>query len=468
LRYDEAAPPRVLRPFGGAFCTGRPGEMQVSRRAALAKSGSWTHQYSDLGNSSCSTDELVRGELHALWFRDVDLEMPQRHGRGPAPVYDRGRMFVEGINALRAVDAYNGRSLWEFPLPGILAAYSADHLSGAAVTGSNLCVQGDDVYVHDKEHCYRLDAATGRKLGAFAPPPHRDGTPGHWGYLACDGDLLYGTLANPQHVVRFGWKRADMTDLWSESTAFFALDAKTGKLRWRYDAVDSIRHNAIAISDGTVYLIDRKVAEEDKLNPAAKLPADGKLPPVTKVNQPEGNLVALDKATGEPLWKKPGAFGTMLVYSREHDALLMGYQSTRFKIPSEVGGRLAVYRGSTGDQLWDKQAKYVTRPFINDDAVYTQGGAWELLTGVERPFEFARSYGCGQISASKNLMLFRSATLGYRSLSAEAKSENFGGIRPGCWINALPVGGLVLVPDASAGCNCSYQNRSWMALEGDD
>ena len=25
---------------------------------------------------------------------------------------------------------------------------------------------------------------------------------------------------------------------------------------------------------------------------------------------------------------------------------------------------------------------------------------------------------------------------------------------------------LVLVPDASAGCACSYQNRSWMALSG--
>jgi hypothetical protein len=45
---------------------------------------------------------------------------------------------------------------------------------------------------------------------------------------------------------------------------------------------------------------------------------------------------------------------------------------------------------------------------------------------------------------------------------------NFGGVRPGCWINSLPVGGLVLVPDASAGCQCSYQNRSWVALEGSE
>jgi hypothetical protein len=66
------------------------------------------------------------------------------------------------------------------------------------------------------------------------------------------------------------------------------------------------------------------------------------------------------------------------------------------------------------------------------------------------------------------LLLFRSATLGYKDLSREAGTENFGGIRPGCWINAIPAGGLVLVPDASAGCRCSYQNRSWMALQGSE
>ena len=107
--------------------------------------------------------------------------MPQRHGRGPAPLFHDGRMFVEGINALRAVDAYNGRNLWEFALPNVLSAYSADHLSGTAVTGSNFCVAGDSVYVHDKKHCYRLDAATGRKLGEFPAAATRDGTPGHVG-----------------------------------------------------------------------------------------------------------------------------------------------------------------------------------------------------------------------------------------------------------------------------------------------
>jgi outer membrane protein assembly factor BamB len=461
LSADEL--PKALRPSGGVACSGPLGKMQVFTRPALAKTGSWTHQYSDIGNSSCSTDEVVKGQLNALWFRDVDLEMPQRHGRGHAPLFQDGRMFVEGLEALRAVDAYNGRNLWEFPLPNIQQAFNSDHLVGTAVTGSNFCVADGSVYVHDKEHCYRLDAATGKKLGEFTPPKGKDGKAGAWGYIACDGKLLFGTLANSQHQVRYAYLRGDMSEIWGESSTFFALDAKSGELRWRYDAQDSIRNNAIAIGQDRVFLIDRSIANEDKWDPADQ---SRKLPAVKEVKHPLGKLLAFDLATGKKLWEEQEAFGTMLAYSAKHDALLMGYQSTRFKLPSEVGGRIAVFRGKSGETLWNKAAKYITRPLINDRTIYAQGGAWDLVTGEEQPFEFQRSYGCGQIAGSKHMLLFRSATLGYLDLSGGSNVENFGGIRPGCWINALPVGGLVLVPDASAGCQCSYQNRSWMALTG--
>jgi hypothetical protein len=119
----------------------------------------------------------------------------------------------------------------------------------------------------------------------------------------------------------------------------------------------------------------------------------------------------------------------------------------------------------SGAPLWDREAVYKTRPVINDGVVYTEGGAWDLKTGKSVPWAFRRSYGCGQISASRHLMLFRSATLGYLDLSREVGTENFGGIRPSCWFNAIPAGGLVLVPDGSSKCACSYQMRAWLALQ---
>ena len=38
----------------------------------------------------------------------------------------------------------------------------------------------------------------------------------------------------------------------------------SGEFRWRYDAERAIRHNAIAIGGGRVYLIDRPVAMFDR------------------------------------------------------------------------------------------------------------------------------------------------------------------------------------------------------------
>jgi len=457
----EAA--RVQRPHGGALCLGPSGAMQVTVRGSLPSAGTWTHQYSNAGNTGCTIDE-VKGPLRALWYRDIDLELPQRHGRGPAPLYDNGRMFVMGMDAMVAVDAYNGRLLWRFDVPGALTDYNADHLTGTAATGSNFCVDSDSVYVRNGGTCYRLDARSGKKLATFQAPKHVDGTDAVWGYIAAHNGILYGTAVNQEHIVRHGWRPADMSNLFSESKFLFAFDIPEEKLLWRYDAEESIRHNAIAMGGPRLYLIDRALAEGDLLKWAERR---GEAPPA-KFEHPPGKLVCLDARTGKVEWtKEEDIFGTVLQYSEPNDVLLMSYSSTRFKLPSELGGRLAAFRGESGYRIWDKQAKYITRTLINDRTIYAQGGAWDLLTGEDQPFDFTRSYGCGQLAGSKNLLLFRSATLGYYDLNGEKRTQSFGGVRPGCWINTIPVGGIVLVPDASAGCTCSYQTRAWLALQGD-
>ncbi len=459
LRAEAA---RVQRPHGGVLCLGPSGDMQVSVRGSLPSAGSWTHQYSNAGNTGCTIDE-VKGPLRALWYRDIDLDLPQRHGRGPAPLYENGRMFVMGLDGMVAVDAYNGRVLWRFAVPGALKDYNADHLTGTAATGSNFCVDNDNVYVRNGSVCYRLDARTGKTLATFHAPKHKDGQEATWGYIACSNGVLYGTAVNRDHIVRHGWRPADMSNLFSESKFLFAFDVHEGKLLWRYDAQESIRHNAIALGNERVYLIDRALAEGDLLKWAERR---GEAPP--KFEHPPGKLIALNARTGQVEWtSEQDIFGTVLQYSEPNDVLLMSYQSTRFKLPSEQGGRLAAFRGSNGYRIWDREAKYITRTLINDRTIYAQGGAWDLLTGEEQPFDFTRSYGCGQLAGSKNLLLYRSATLGYYDLAGEKRTRNFGGVRPGCWINTIPVGGIVLVPDASAGCVCSYQTRAWLALQGE-
>jgi outer membrane protein assembly factor BamB len=165
----------VQRPWGGQVCTGPVGDMQTATRGPLEGAGSWTHQNSDAANTLCSTDP-VKGPLRTLWFRDVDLELPQRHGRGPAPLFHEGRLFHEGMDELVAVDAYNGRPLWRFEMKGVLHAYDADHIVGASQTGSNFCAAGDSLYARYGGVCYRLDAATGKIVAALTEagfPPHQ-------------------------------------------------------------------------------------------------------------------------------------------------------------------------------------------------------------------------------------------------------------------------------------------------------
>ncbi|MEO2025457.1 MAG: PQQ-binding-like beta-propeller repeat protein [Fuerstiella sp.] len=465
---DSAEALRLQRPYGGVACLGPIGSMSVNTRGPLEGAGEWTHLYSNPANTLCSTD-TIKGPLTAVWFRDIDLDLPQRHGRGPSPLFHEGRLFAEGLDELLAVDAYNGHPLWRSQQKGILDAYNADHLAGTAVTGSNICIAGDSIFLRNGPTCLRIDVATGKVRATFTAPPHPDGKPSTWGYIACEDGVLFGSTSNEAHIVRHAYIRADdhMQRQFSESTSLFAFDVATEKLLWRYDAQESIRHNAIAIGAGHVHLIDRALALDDLLSnaPARR----GQKPKTPPVGHESGQLITLDAKTGARKWKTDEeVFGTTLAFSARHDIVLMFYQPTRFKLPSEVGGRIAAYHATDGYRLWEKKVSYTTRPLINEDTIIAHPSALDLVSGEAKPMAVPKSYGCGQLSGSRNLLMFRSGTLGYFDFTRDAGTENYGGIRPGCWINALPVGGLVLLPDASSGCTCSYQNRSWMALEGSD
>jgi outer membrane protein assembly factor BamB len=396
-----------------------------------------------------------------LWFRDTDLTMPSRHGRAPSPLVAEGRMFVEGLDSVRAVNIYNGSVLWQSPLKGLLGPYHQDHLTGVAATGSNICLGQDRLFVHTGRKCLALDVKTGAQVASWETPATAAAKPGRWGYLAYRDGILFGSVANEKHMVTESWKaylgKLDMSELLSESVMLFALDARTGAPKWTFTPQHSIRHNAIAIGHGRVCLIDRPVATGD--TPAAE--ARGARP-----NQPAGRLVCLDSETGKVLWEnETGIFGTLLALSEEHGVLLMSYQPSTFQLNSERGGRMAAFRIADGVQLWDEAARYRSRPIVNGRTIYAEPGKWDLLTGQRLPFNFSRSYGCGILAGSKRLLVYRSATIGYYDLEGKGKTENYGGIRPGCWINAIPAGGLVLLGDAASWCTCSYLNQATVALE---
>ncbi|MFC2075922.1 PQQ-binding-like beta-propeller repeat protein [candidate division KSB1 bacterium] len=473
---------RVLRPYGGTALIGAPGGMKKSVRESLVGADpEWSHQYHDPANTITSSDELVKGPLSILWFNDNDLDMPSRHGRGVGPLFSKGRLFVEGLNALRAMDAYNGRTLWELPLPDIMKLNDQEHLVGTAGTHGNMCLEADRIYLRSGgdrtngdyagKSCLVIETATGRRSAEYRMPagPEEDNDR-YWGYIAVDDGTLFGSVADLEHIVGKAYRESDMNKLFTESREFFAMDAASGEPKWTFTPEHSIRHNAIAIGGGVVYLIDRAPAIADAIrrNPHRRQAGSETAPA-----HPLGKLLALDASTGKTIWQNDkNIYGTLLALSIEHDVLVMTYQFTTFRQPSELGGMMTAFRASTGERLWEiptgddgeRGRRYKSRAMINDRVVYLEPDAYDLLTGNKLDFDLQRSYNCGIIAGCRNTLVFRSATLGYVDLTAADGTENFGGLRPGCWINALPVGGIVIMPDATARCNCSYLNKASIAL----
>ncbi|OGV70861.1 MAG: hypothetical protein A3K19_08040 [Lentisphaerae bacterium RIFOXYB12_FULL_65_16] len=460
----DAEVQRLLRPWGGVACLGSSQALTLHRRGGLENTGQWTHPYANAANTNCSEDEVITGPLGVLWFDDFGFSMPNRHGRGPAPLFLDGKLFMEGVDGVLCVSAYNGRQLWQVGIPGILKSYDQEHILGAAGTGGNMCVAPEGLYVRHENRCLRLDPATGLKLGEFTAPALPGGTPAPWGYLAVSDGVLVGSLADCEHVVRFPYVKSDMSEQLTESLLLFGLDAATGKLKWTFKPEHSIRHNTVAVGGGRVYLIDRQQAQFDRKWRAA----DRDIPKDESFAHPPGTLVALDANTGLEVWRqaKDVVVGTVLSLSLEHDLLLMSFLPTHFALRSESGRRLTAFRASTGELMWDAEAVYRSRPIINAGTIYAEPGAWDLLTGKPTGFQLRnRAHGCGTLAGSRHLMTYRSGTLGYTDLTCDVGTENYGGIRLGCWINALPAGGLVLVPDATDRCVCSYLIKTSVALQ---
>ncbi len=458
---DQA--PRWVRPYGGAFFPSVESAPQI-RAEGPEGAGQWTHQYANPANTGCSSDEAVHGPLGMLWFAEPPLNLPNRHGRGPAPLFVRGRLVTEGIDAIRAVDAYTGRLLWTAPFERIGNRFHGEHLMGVAGTHSNLCADHESLYVAYRSKIHRLDLGTGKTTRTYAAPRGDNGKPGTWWYVARVGNLLLASLADTDHRVTYRFLKGDMSEQYTESHSLLAMHIESGEVAWRYDAEHSIRHNAIAAADGKVLLIDRPQATFDR-----RRGAEGR--------QDDGVLIALDARDGEVLWRRTqNIYGTVLSADAQRGLLLMSYQHTRFRLASEVGGRMSAYRLDDGRHVWTREVQSVTRPILVDGTIYAQPGAWDLRTGLPKldqtgastsdakPWRLERSYGCGQVSASRHMLLFRSATFGYIDLDAESGTKNYGGFRPGCWINALPVGGIVLVPDATSVCRCSYLIKTSVAL----
>jgi len=115
---------------------------------------------------------------------------------------------------------------------------------------------------------------------------------------------------------------------------------------------------------------------------------------------------------------------------------------------------------------------------LRGDWVVTSRGALELATGkpvkvpdplTGRPVEWrwARMYGCNTPTVGENLMTFRSGAAGFYDFARLGGTGNIGGARSGCSNNLVVAGGLLVAPEYTRTCTCSYPIQSSYALRPD-
>jgi hypothetical protein len=68
------------------------------------------------------------------------------------------------------------------------------------------------------------------------------------------------------------------------------------------------------------------------------------------------------------------------------------------------------------------------------------------------------------VAASADCFFFRNDTTSSVDLESGKARPITSETRPGCWINVIPAGGLLLAPEASSGCTCNYSVQTSLAL----
>ena len=438
---------------------------RLGRRGALEGAGEWTHLYADAGNTACSGDSLVKGPFDLQWFGEPGPRMvANRHLRSHAPLYKNGVMYVPAGDSVIAVDAYNGTIFWRQDVPGaIRLGFSRD--------GGSFALTDDYVYVAAGSKCVLLDVTTGKRSRTLSIPKTKSKNP-EWGYLAVTDQVVLGSMMKPGAAIRKrggeGVKAVNANPVVC-SGALFAVDRRTGRLLWSHVPKKGVIMNpAIAASDKFVCY----VASAD---PKTKKVASGRIPVADLVKE-GADLVALDAGTGKVVWRR-----YIDVKSLRH-AIYLSYSRKTLVVAGvyPVGGNarynLWAFNDADGKPLWTLaqpddvrmtgHGEHEQHPAIIGDVVYTNPLSYNLRTGKKSPgWRWKQGgHGCGTISTSAKYMFNRGGQPLVTEIATGKQQRLTEVTRPGCWINIIPAGGLVLIPEASSQCGCAYAIQTSLGL----
>ena len=480
---------RLLRPGGGLACLGQPeGKERIIKkkmeewvagsiaencvideengiwlkiqREKLPGSGEWTHLYANPQNTASSDDKLVNDHLVPQWFgAPGPREMADRHHRAMTPLFKNGIVYIPGFARLFAADAYNGTLLWEKVIPDF-------NRLGIFRDAGNMVITDEMLYMALTSEAIALNPETGHQEKMFVMPQLFPRRTRYWGYLAVQDNKLLGSGRKPEAGFNsMSWQ--DDNELWYDyqrsvtSDYIFCLDRLSGKNLWTYCS-GIIVNPTITVGGNRMYFLESH-------HPVALADEDGLLR-MEDVLGDQAYLVALDLQSGELLWKKH------LDISVRRHSIFLSYKQEKLITVSGKNKNNGVYydvyafNAENGDLIWHQEqdnekaiggghGEQHLHQAIVGDRVYAEPYAYELQTGnLVKDWKLVRNgHGCGTISASENNLFFRAGNPALCNLYEDETAQKINIVnRPGCWINIIPAGGLVLIPEASSGCSCDF------------
>jgi len=511
---------RHLKPVGGVLCleTTKPESVEVARklitetgldseskvenkaewttlvRGKLPGAGDWSHQYGNAANTAVSSDKRIQGDLGVLWYGDPGPgEMVNRHDGAVGPLAIDGKLIVQGENTIQAYDAYNGVHLWTHTNDGAIRTGVFQNQNPANIASGLGCVFH---FVGDK--CLQLDATTGRLVANHELPANRNNGRHQWGFVAIEGGMLIGAATLRPQLADQARRRGRVTD--DSTDAIFAVDLATGKHAWSYNG-NTISHHTLAIAPDKVCFIDSSITSEERdailRQDKTKLAAlTGEERDVAEERMKKADVrmaVAVNIKTGEKLWAHAVDVtdcsdigiggGKLTMMFADGKLVLCGANANGHYWKQFVNGefsrrRLVVLSADDGYKLWSKDANYRNRPIVIGNQILAEPWIYDLangeqltrphpITGEQTPWSMMRTgHHCGMVTAcDSGMLLFRSGATAFADMNQDEGIRHFGGHRLGCWINAIAAGGLVMIPEASAGCVCQFSIASTIVLE---
>ena len=131
------------------------------------------------------------------------------------------------------------------------------------------------------------------------------------------------------------------------------------------------------------------------------------------------------------------------------------------------------YNPSNGSLLWSDN--YYTGTVNTDNGeqdqhpcfvggmLYSRYYKVDLSNGNTSGFAMSRG-NCGTQSGCPTHLFGRNGNPQMYPLGSTGGQTVVSEVRPGCWINMIPAGGMLLIPESASGCECDYTIQSSLAF----